>query len=339
MTPEKLYLESKDINFLELSEKEFEELCFDLIIESGFEKVLWRKGSSDDGRDIEGIFRREYSLLGSIEEKWFFECKRYKKPLTVDNLSSKMAWADAERPRHLVICTSSYLTNQCLGWLERIRPTKAYLIHIVNGDSLVSVVLKHQKIAEKYFGEKYKNLFKQSKMNWLVYGIMPSHEIVSKLINNIEIENLDESDRFFYLAYFTNVLSYLSRPSMSGEVTFSKVLEKEISRVRYDKKNINPDKPLSRNIVASRRLTTGSDYNQDEVVGENYFITTDVRIRLTDKDLDATYYFFVTFKKVGLELLFVKRSDFMVLFNLFTENAESVFNETRDKLVSLDLLQ
>lgn len=68
-----------------LTPTEFEEFCFDLLKELDFKNVNWRKGtghkasSSDDGRDIE-CEKLIIDVDGKIStEKWFIECKRYKK--------------------------------------------------------------------------------------------------------------------------------------------------------------------------------------------------------------------------------------------------------------------
>jgi len=50
-------ISEKEIDFSKLTPNDFEELCFDLILNGQYENVLWREGSFDDGRDIEAIQR------------------------------------------------------------------------------------------------------------------------------------------------------------------------------------------------------------------------------------------------------------------------------------------
>jgi HJR/Mrr/RecB family endonuclease len=92
----------EDINFNLLSPKQFEELCFDLLMELGFRKLIWRQGGADSGRDIQGTREVTSELLDPFEETWFFECKRYENGVPPEALNSKIVWADAERPKHLV---------------------------------------------------------------------------------------------------------------------------------------------------------------------------------------------------------------------------------------------
>ncbi len=44
-----------EINFQNLSDSLFEELCFDLLLDFGFEKLTLRSGGADSGRDIQGV--------------------------------------------------------------------------------------------------------------------------------------------------------------------------------------------------------------------------------------------------------------------------------------------
>ncbi|MBT2589189.1 hypothetical protein J7E50_03105 [Pedobacter sp. ISL-68] len=43
-----------DINFERLDWKQFEEMCYDLLVKFQFHSMAWRQGGSDNGRDIEG---------------------------------------------------------------------------------------------------------------------------------------------------------------------------------------------------------------------------------------------------------------------------------------------
>jgi hypothetical protein len=121
----------QDIDFQTITDRRFEELCFDLLIRLGYKGLTWRQGSADSGRDIEGRYHVTNPLTESYDEKWFFECKRWSAGLPIIELNSKVAWADAERPKHLVVIVSSYITNDTRGWLEKIAVQKSYAIHVI----------------------------------------------------------------------------------------------------------------------------------------------------------------------------------------------------------------
>lgn len=111
---------AEEIDFSKIQDWEFEFICFELIQRNGFEKVTWRKKGADDGRDIEARLRIANPIIETFEEKWFFECKHYKKGVPPEELNSKIAWADSEKPQHLVFMISSHLTNACRNWLKLI---------------------------------------------------------------------------------------------------------------------------------------------------------------------------------------------------------------------------
>lgn len=115
---------TENYSFDHLSDIEFEEFCFDLLKELDFKNVNWRKGTgkttspSDSGRDIE-CKRFTKDVDGKItEEKWFFECKHYKKGLPPEKIQGALSWANAERPDKLVIVVSNFLSNPCKNYLE-----------------------------------------------------------------------------------------------------------------------------------------------------------------------------------------------------------------------------
>jgi len=71
------------MTFDNLTDVEFEELCYDFLYELGMQDVSWRKGTgkssspADNGRDIECDYCRYDSMFQRIEkEHWFVECKR-----------------------------------------------------------------------------------------------------------------------------------------------------------------------------------------------------------------------------------------------------------------------
>ena len=68
-----MIFDEADVNMLNLTASQFEEACFDLLLSLGYEKVCWRQGSADSGRDIEAEKSIGNSLVGTYYEKWFIE--------------------------------------------------------------------------------------------------------------------------------------------------------------------------------------------------------------------------------------------------------------------------
>lgn len=85
------------INFSQIGPTDFERLCQEILLKYGFKELVWRQGGADNGRDLEGYlsFDNPFSIQ---KTKWFFECKHYSAGVAPEELNSKIAWADAEKP-------------------------------------------------------------------------------------------------------------------------------------------------------------------------------------------------------------------------------------------------
>lgn len=186
-----MIFKEEDVLFERLSPTEFEELCFDLLLRVGFQNLVWRRGGADQGRDIEGKYIVNNQLVGSIEEKWFFECKHYTNGVPVEQLITKIAWADAEKPNHLVIFTTSYLSNSSRQWIEKIQKDKQYKIHIIENKLIKYLLINtFPELIEKYFVDKYEKLLLETMKNWLIHDILPNPPILSLFSRQIDFEKL-----------------------------------------------------------------------------------------------------------------------------------------------------
>src|SRR5438105_4128612 len=105
------------LSFDDLNETEFEEFCFDALRELGFVNLDWRKGTglasspADRGRDIVAHWERVEPDGSKHFEKWFVDCKHYKKGVPPERLQSLLAWAEAERPNMALFMCSNFLSN------------------------------------------------------------------------------------------------------------------------------------------------------------------------------------------------------------------------------------
>lgn len=108
----------------DMTDTQFEEFCFELMQELGFVNVDWRKGTglnaspSDSGRDIVAE-RHVTDVDGSAHvERWFVDCKKYKKGVPPDKITGLLAWASAERANVALVIASSYLSNPCKDFIK-----------------------------------------------------------------------------------------------------------------------------------------------------------------------------------------------------------------------------
>ena len=208
-----------DINFDEITPNSFENLCYDLLIKYSFSNLIWREGGADNGRDIEGtkIFDNPLKL---IETKWFFECKRYTSGgVPPDELTSKVAWADAELPDYLVLFISSYLTNTARTWLDKIALQKPYEIIIIEGEDLKNRIVKFSGLVETYFSiDRYLLLFKDIKNYKIKFNIKPSFEFLKEIIDNINFIKLTFDEiGFLAINFYQQFQLFESRNSHFGD--------------------------------------------------------------------------------------------------------------------------
>lgn len=170
-----------DIDFQLIAPEQFEELCFDLLMACDFQRLTWRQGGGDSGRDIQGVREVPSALVEPFNETWFFECKRYATGVPPEDLNSKIAWADAERPNHLVFLISSHLTNPARDWIDKIRATKHYRIHVVEGKQLRLLVGRFSNLVTRYFASDIQRLMQDAHRAWLFHNLVPEPGTLRRL--------------------------------------------------------------------------------------------------------------------------------------------------------------
>ncbi|MDR4495156.1 MAG: restriction endonuclease [Nitrospirales bacterium] len=116
-----------DMTFDRLSSTQFEEFCADLLRANGFVNIDWRKGTglptspADKGRDIVCDHLRVEPDASQHFEKWFVDCKHFRKGIPPKELRNLLAWAEAERPDVALIAASNFLSNTAKEYLEAYR--------------------------------------------------------------------------------------------------------------------------------------------------------------------------------------------------------------------------
>ncbi len=185
MEVEFLDFDGKHIDFSGLDGGAFEELCFDLLRRLGFRSMIWIQGGADQGRDIEAEFKPRNPLVEDYKEKWFFECKNHRTGIGVDDLQTKLSWADAERPDHLVILVGSYLTRSCREWLRKLAPKKAYKVHVVEGKALKVLLLGYPDLIECHFADPLHDLLGDAVRQWNQLNVLPGLEQLCLLASHV----------------------------------------------------------------------------------------------------------------------------------------------------------
>ena len=199
------------INLTELDPKKFEELCFELIYESGYSQISWRQGGSDSGRDIQASLRVNNKLVDQVTEKWFFECKRYTSGVPVSELQSKIAWADAEKPDHILFFISSYLSNSTKEWITKIAPTKSYKIHILDGKNIEKLLINYPNLIRRFFTNNHLiDLIESAKKNWVTFNFLADFLTIFQILeSDAPISTWSEDDICFLLCCYYFSYDYI----------------------------------------------------------------------------------------------------------------------------------
>lgn len=195
-TGEMIFQES-DIDFSKLNDTEFEELCFDLLLRYNFHSLVWRQGGADSGRDIEARFTVTNPILGTYDELWFVECKHYTHGVPVDVLYSKVAWADAKQPQHLLIVTSSYVSNSARDWLQSLISTKPYHIHVLEGKQLKALLIASPQLVSKYFIDPTSKLLLEAITNWVIHYVLPDTKTCMIFYKYLALDKLSREELAF----------------------------------------------------------------------------------------------------------------------------------------------
>lgn len=332
-----------DIDFSDISPKSFENLCYDLLIKYNFSNLTWRKGGADNGRDIEGIniFR---NAIKQKETKWFFECKHYTSGgVPPNDLTSKIAWADAEQPDFLVFFISSYLTNNARTWIDKISLQKPYEIIVIEGDELKNRIVKFSELVENYFSiNRYLKLFKDIENYRIKFNIRPSFEFLKEIVENIEIKKLEIKEiGFLVMSFYEQFPLFEHRNEQFGD--FDK---KIIYRVlTYLKDNLTNTKLSSFEIYKTDNDSLGghglidemwwleSGENLDDIKNYDFqFYTLHLNHKKEQSHWKIGEYLFVRFEDVAFEFFKDEELEIRIFKDFKTENFADIslgFNKER----------
>ncbi len=191
-------MQESDIKFNSITSRQFEEICFELLIKQGFNNIKWRQGGADSGRDLEASKTIGLFNFQTYYEKWFFECKHYSGGVPPAELNSKIAWADAEQPDHLVLFISSYLTTGARDFIDKIKKSKQYKIHIVEGPELKKILSMYQDLTFRYFNADFSvQLIKELEKRWVLKDIFPDADSLVTIFQDVDLTKLTKEDAAF----------------------------------------------------------------------------------------------------------------------------------------------
>jgi Restriction endonuclease len=220
----------EDIDFSLINSTQFEELCYDLLMQKGFQRLKWRQGGADNGRDIEADLTLNNDLIGAYTEKWFFECKKFSQGVPPSELGSKIEWAHAEKVQHLVVFTTSYLTNSTQSFLEKRLQACYFRFSEIDGKKIRDMLLQRENhhLIEKYFPDQSLRLLRGEFQKWKLFGAILDVRTFNFLLNNTNFDKLDESEiSFLWISYLHELQSsYLVDKDAAKKVLEEYVINK-----------------------------------------------------------------------------------------------------------------
>jgi len=228
------------VRFDGLSPTDFEEFCFDLLSETGFVNVDWRKGTpkdsspSDRGRDIVAQLERVDVDGHRYMETWFADCKHYERGVPPEALQGTFTWAQAERPSTVLFIASGYFTNGAKDWIasydEKTKPP--FRIRTWEMPQLRRLLADHMDVAFKH-DVQTETLRRVSDIlaaeaeltDKLWYGRKPGHDQpvpedwVPEIVEGVRAAQREMEEKYGFEELMKNVESQWAWGFLSGKVS------------------------------------------------------------------------------------------------------------------------
>lgn len=267
-------IKSTDIDFQLITPNQFEQLCFKLISKIGYEKVRWRQGGADNGRDIQAVKRMQNDLV-LYDDVWFFECKHYTGGVPPAEFESKFAWANAKKPEHLVFILSSHITNNGQTYLDERADGVNYKVHLIQGNELKEVLINHIDLV-KEFGLISSNLalIQLLKDKWIIHDEIADWHPVITTTQTTNYEHLSNNEIFLLSALLEihDTISYST--GKHDEDSFYDKKHEVIELAINVAEDVDTEKPIF-NLEIFEQIEWIEDINYGEICfdypNEDYF--------------------------------------------------------------------
>ncbi len=222
-----------------IDDKVFEQLSYYLIrAMPGFVNPHIRDGSADGHRDIEAEWRmRAPDGLTELTESWRFECKKFSKGISFDDVSGKIRAAELNNVDKLVIMSNMHLTPACQDEIKKIQTNMHTRILDWTGIHFQDILFQHPNICKDFFPDeeipsrildikKPEEIFNIPKEVGRIFGIEIDlktaglnfdannpEESLSRIIkeNIKEFEKLDKNIQSFIYQQFGSLFQILNR--------------------------------------------------------------------------------------------------------------------------------
>lgn len=150
MTPESKYDKWSSIINEQVSARDFQYLCCDILRRKQFISPIVRGRGGDGGRDIETSYVQELPTGDSQIEDYWVSCKRQKSDVAWADLAEDVSRADNATIERFLIMSNMGLSNNCLDEVEKWNKNKRTRIIDWAGKSFLDTLWQLPDVCEKY---------------------------------------------------------------------------------------------------------------------------------------------------------------------------------------------
>ena len=186
---------------MSLTPEQFEGLCYDIIDSMNFTNLEWHKGGRDKGRDIYCEKLTTPDGFTTTTEKWFVQCKRYRKGIPFGEISSSIDWANDDRATHFTVMSNSYLTIDCREQIKK-RAEKYKITFIDWTDkNFQKLLFRRPHILSSYFpDEEIPGVEKKIRPHTIFeFELGVPHEFKDEFMNLMKLDEEERDERIFKL--------------------------------------------------------------------------------------------------------------------------------------------
>lgn len=275
------------LSFDHMDSTRFEEFCFRLLVQLGFDNVRWRKGTghnaspADRGRDIE-CERRRTDLDGRVVvETWFVECKHHKKGVPPAAIGGLLAWASAKSANVALVITSGFLSNAAVDFLEDYRATNKPRFDVRDWqlptlEDLTSSMFDLRKEFGLITELEYVGRLHPIHLEFIA---RPAHLDLAVFLTAAGEADVSKRDKLFLETYHRFIPSTYREPE-TGEETFAQLREGPplewdtfVSHLRTAAREVDPE-VLVRGILA-------------QVLADTFFLADPTKTAEAKRNIDA----------------------------------------------------
>ncbi len=291
-------LDDKQFSLEHLSASEFEQFCFELLVDLGFKNLNWRKGTgfttspSDQGRDIECEYPAEDPDGNPYIERWFVECKHHKHGVSPEKLQSILSWASAERPDKILIIISNFLSNPAKSYLKNYQKENkpAFKIRVWERPDIERITAGRSRLLIKYkiIGDyPHSSLMHPAHIQY-IKSIRPnSLNYFLKLLDSLRPQKRESMLQFAFLG----VIDCEIGEPVTGLETFNELLINKVDYYTFRKKCLNLTQVVAESFIVSsivnctlQYLLKFGDKTQIDKIMANYDSTIEHAQKLIEEN-------------------------------------------------------